>query len=73
MLAAYSVSEITKYVKALVESDDFLAGVWVRGEISNFTLHSSGHMYFSLKDEASSAPMCKGGRLQETDECDGLW
>ncbi|MDD3749763.1 MAG: exodeoxyribonuclease VII large subunit, partial [Firmicutes bacterium] len=53
MLAAYSVSEITKYVKALVESDDFLAGVWVRGEISNFTLHSSGHMYFSLKDEAS--------------------
>ena len=53
MLAAYSVSEISKYVKALVESDEFLAGVWVRGEISNFTLHSSGHMYFSLKDEAS--------------------
>jgi exodeoxyribonuclease VII large subunit len=53
MLAIYSVSEISKYIKALIESDDFLAGVWIKGEVSNFTLHSSGHMYFSLKDEAS--------------------
>jgi exodeoxyribonuclease VII large subunit len=53
MLAIYSVSEISKYIKALIESDDFLAGVWTKGEVSNFTLHSSGHMYFSLKDEAS--------------------
>lgn len=53
MLAVYSVSEIGKYIKALVESDDFLAGVWIKGEVSNFTLHSSGHMYFSLKDEFS--------------------
>ncbi len=52
MLAVYSVSEISKYIKGLIESDDFLAGVWIKGEISNFTLHSSGHMYFSLKDES---------------------
>lgn len=52
MLAVYSVSELNKYIKGLLESDDFLAGVWIRGEISNFTLHSSGHMYFSLKDES---------------------
>jgi exodeoxyribonuclease VII large subunit len=53
MLAAYSVSEVSKYIKALIESDDFLQGVWITGEVSNFTLHSSGHMYFSLKDESS--------------------
>ena len=52
MLAIYSVSEISKYIKGLIESDDFLAGVWIKGEVSNFTLHSSGHMYFSLKDES---------------------
>lgn len=51
MLAIYSVSELSKYIKGLVESDAFLSGVWVKGEISNFTFHSSGHMYFSLKDE----------------------
>jgi exodeoxyribonuclease VII large subunit len=53
MLAVYSVSEISKYIKALIENDGFLAGVWIKGEVSNFTLHSSGHMYFSLKDQFS--------------------
>ena len=52
MLAIYSVSEVSRYIKGLIESDDFLSGVWIKGEISNFTLHSSGHMYFSLKDES---------------------
>ena len=52
MLAIYSVSEVSRYIKGLIESDDFLSGVWVKAEISNFTLHSSGHVYFSLKDES---------------------
>jgi len=47
----YSVWEITREVKLLLETG--LAPVWVTGEISNFTHHSSGHMYFSLKDERS--------------------
>jgi exodeoxyribonuclease VII large subunit len=47
----YSVSEITRIVKDILESQ--IPIVWVRGDVSNFTLHSSGHMYFSLKDEAS--------------------
>lgn len=47
----YSVSELTRMVKELIEANIGL--VWVRGEISNFTLHTSGHMYFSLKDENS--------------------
>jgi len=47
----YSVSELTKYIRFIIE--DSFPGVWVEGEISNFILHTSGHMYFSLKDSAS--------------------
>ncbi|OUM96862.1 MAG: exodeoxyribonuclease VII large subunit [Thermobacillus sp. ZCTH02-B1] len=49
----YSVHEITRYIRMKLESDERLADVWLRGEISNFTHHTSGHMYFTLKDEAS--------------------
>lgn len=45
----YTVSEITKEIKLLLEST--IPSVIVKGEISNFTHHSSGHMYFSLKDK----------------------
>jgi len=45
-----SVSEITKYIKQLFESDAKTAAVFVRGEISNFKKHYSGHCYFTLKD-----------------------
>jgi exodeoxyribonuclease VII large subunit len=45
-----TVSELTHRVRALLESDQGLTDVWVRGEVSNYTSHSSGHMYFSLKD-----------------------
>lgn len=45
----YSVKEITREIKNLIESSFPL--VWVEGEISNFKKHSSGHMYFTLKDE----------------------
>src|SRR3989338_8981537 len=47
----YTVSELTKDVKLALESS--FQTVWVEGEISNFTYHSSGHMYFSLKDSRS--------------------
>ncbi|MCX8125190.1 MAG: exodeoxyribonuclease VII large subunit [Spirochaetes bacterium] len=47
----YSVSDITGILKRLIESTPELNGVWVKGEISNLTYHSSGHIYFSLKDE----------------------
>ncbi|MBB3109184.1 exodeoxyribonuclease VII large subunit [Paenibacillus phyllosphaerae] len=49
----YSIKEITRYIKMKLESDIVLGDVWLRGEISNFTHHSSGHMYFTLKDEGS--------------------
>lgn len=45
----YSVSELTAELKILIE--DTFTGVWVQGEISNFKRHTSGHMYFTLKDD----------------------
>ena len=51
----FSVTQINEYVKMTLESNPVLSDVWLRGEISNFkSNYSSGHMYFSLKDEASS-------------------
>ncbi|HEM46767.1 MAG TPA: exodeoxyribonuclease VII large subunit, partial [Alphaproteobacteria bacterium] len=49
--AELSVSELTRLVKGLVEGEPALAQVWVRGEASNVRLISSGHLYFTLKDE----------------------
>ncbi|MBI1977585.1 MAG: exodeoxyribonuclease VII large subunit [Candidatus Omnitrophica bacterium] len=47
----YTVSEITRQIRALLESE--FQTVWVEGEISNFKHHSSGHMYFTLKDQSA--------------------
>jgi len=52
-IEVYSVSQITDRVARLLQADAVLADVWVSGEISNFTHHSSGHMYMTLKDDAS--------------------
>src|SRR5690554_1461705 len=48
-----SVSELTKKIKRLIDSEPQLQNVWIRGEISNFKRHSRGHMYFTLKDDRS--------------------
>ncbi|NLK00505.1 MAG: exodeoxyribonuclease VII large subunit [Clostridia bacterium] len=49
-----SVGEITGYVKNILEEDLTLANLWVRGEVSNFVRHTSGHLYFTLKDSSAS-------------------
>jgi len=48
-----TVSEVNKYIKDMISRDGILSGLWVKGEISNFKNHYSGHFYFSLKDEKS--------------------
>ncbi len=53
---ALSIRDINRLIKMKLEGDSGLQDIWIRGEISNFTFHSSGHMYFTLKDE--------GGRLK---------
>jgi len=50
---AWSVFKLTTYIKNILENDWQLHAVWVKGEISNFTHHRSGHMYFSIKDDKS--------------------
>lgn len=48
-----TVTALTRYIKRKFDADPHLQGVLVRGEISNFKKHTSGHMYFTLKDEKS--------------------
>jgi len=52
-VAIYTVSQVNTYVKSLLEEDNTLAGLYLSGEISNFTAHRSGHLYFSLKDDSA--------------------
>ena len=48
-----TVGELTRYVKMLMDNDAVLSAVSVQGEISNLKYHSSGHLYFTLKDAES--------------------
>jgi len=48
-----TVSDLNKYMKTKVADDEYLNNVFVKGEISNYKLHYTGHMYFTLKDENS--------------------
>lgn len=48
-----SVRDLTRLVKELLDQEPLLSGLWVQGEISNFKHHTSGHMYFTLKDSVS--------------------
>lgn len=48
-----SVSAITRYLKAKFDNDDNLRLVFLKGEISNIKYHTTGHIYFSIKDETS--------------------
>ncbi|MBQ2750876.1 MAG: exodeoxyribonuclease VII large subunit [Clostridia bacterium] len=54
MASVLTVSEVNQYIKLLIEHDDLLADVMVKGEISNYKRHSSGHLYFTMKDEGGA-------------------
>ena len=51
MKNVYSVGQVNRYVKNMFTQDFFLQKVYVKGEVSNCKYHTSGHIYFSLKDE----------------------
>jgi len=50
----FTVSQVNGYLKDLFESDEFLSGLLIRGEISNYKCYPSGHHYFTLKDEKAA-------------------
>ena len=50
----WSVSQITRHLRDLIEQDETLQDVWVQGEVSNLSRPSSGHLYFTVKDNNSS-------------------
>ncbi|MDO4282567.1 MAG: exodeoxyribonuclease VII large subunit [Clostridia bacterium] len=50
----YKVSEVNKYIKMVFDKDTFLNDIRIRGEITNFKAHYTGHFYFTLKDETST-------------------
>ena len=49
----FTVSDVNNYIKALLNSDESLKYIYVKGEVSNFKMASNGHFYFSLKDDKS--------------------
>lgn len=50
----FSVTQLNEYVRMLLDSNAVLSDIWIKGEISNFTNHRTGHMYFSVKDAGAS-------------------
>ena len=64
MPSIYTVGQVNTYIKQMFSQDFMLANICIKGEISNVTYHSSGHIYFTLKDKTGviSAIMFKGNR-----------
>ncbi|HEX9090509.1 MAG TPA: exodeoxyribonuclease VII large subunit [Anaerolineales bacterium] len=52
--ASWTVTDLTRYLRELLESDELLQDVWVQGEVSNISHPASGHLYFTLKDSSAS-------------------
>lgn len=66
----YTVSQVNNYIKLLLEDDVLLNGIYIEGEISNLKRHTSGHIYFTIKDEDCSinAVMYRQDNLSFKDE-----
>ena len=61
---AYTVSQVSNYIKKMFSQDFMLRRICIKGEVSNLKYHSSGHIYFTLKDQSATmaAVMWKSAR-----------
>ena len=61
-----SITQINEYIRSMMDSDVLLAGLAVRGEISNYKMYPSGHHYFTLKDDGTAlrCVMFKGNAIR---------
>ena len=50
----FSITQLNEYVRMLLDGNAVLSDMWIKGEISNFTNHRTGHMYFSVKDAGAT-------------------
>lgn len=50
----FTVSQVNKYIKMIFDKDPFLLNISIKGEITNFKAHYTGHFYFTLKDDTST-------------------
>lgn len=66
--SVFSVTQVSRYLKELLDTDEILQDVWVRGEISGCRTYSSGHCYFTLKDAEAQLPCVffKNARLRSS-------
>mgnify|MGYP000461882430 CR=1 FL=1 len=54
MKNVYTVKQVNSYIKDMFTQDFMLNRIYVKGEVSNLKYHTSGHIYFSLKDESGT-------------------
>ena len=54
MSSIIQVSQVSAYLRELVETDEYMQDLWIEGEVGSWTLHRSGHAYFSIKDTDST-------------------
>ena len=54
MNSIYSVGQVNNYIRTMFDQDFMLNKIYIKGEVSNCKYHTSGHIYFSLKDESGT-------------------
>lgn len=66
----FSVSQVNAYIKKLFIDDYVINDIWIKGEVSNCKMHSSGHIYFTLKDKNSAISCVVFKSYRDFIECD---
>ena len=56
MKNVYTVGQVNSYIKNMFQQDFMMSRIYVKGEVSNCKYHTSGHIYFTLKDATGSLP-----------------